>query len=191
MDATAQTVKQPFSEAELEQLHALTFKRPSIARLLDKGTSARARAVSLECEFDRYLLRLAAPKAHLYDAIMRKFNGDPSGVEFKADNREAWAFILPDASEPGRMRVQYFDRNSFFSHHPYDTVAECVDALVAEGYTTEDAGALDRLSDTDQWRRGVEVAGLIQMLNAKEIDHEEFNRRVIALSPAKAAEAAA
>lgn len=184
MDATAQTVKQPFSEAEMEELRGLTFKRPGIARLLERGAN-------LECEFDRYLLRLAAPKAFTYDAIMRKFNGDPSGVEFKADNRDAWAFVLPDASEPGRMRVQYFDRSSFFSHHPYDTLSECVDNMVAEGYTVEDAGALERLSDTDEWRRGVEVAGLIQKLNAKEITHEEFNRRVIALSPAKAAAEAA
>jgi len=184
MEATAQSIKHPFSEADMEALRGLTFKRPSIARLLERGTS-------LECEFDRYLLSQAAPRAFTYDAIMRKFNGDPSGVEFKDGKRDAWAFILPDASEQGRMRVQYFDRSSFFSHHPYDTVAECMDALVAEGYTLEDAGALDRLSDTDEWRRGVEVSGLIQKLNAKEITHEEFNRRVIALSPAKAqAEAA-
>lgn len=125
---------------------------------------------------------MAAPGAVTFDAIMRKFNGDPSGMEFKAGTRDAWAFILPDASEPGRVRVQYFDRSSFFSHHPYDSVAECLDNMVSEGYTLEDAGALDRLSDTDQWRRGVEVSGLIQKLNAKEITHEEFNRRVGALS---------
>lgn len=167
-------LKQPFSQAELEQLQGLSFKRKGIERLLSDRSD-------LECEFHRYLLRMAAPNAIAYDRIMRKFDGDPSGVEFKAGSRDAWAFILPDASEPGRMRVQYFDRSSFFSHHPYDTVAECVDNMVSEGYVLEDAGALDRVSDSAEWRRGVEVAGLIQRLNAKQITHQEFNDMVRAL----------
>ncbi len=165
--AVGPDLKEPFTQAELDQLRALEFKRPYLVHLLSKERN-------LSNEFHRYLLRNAAPGAILFDTIMRRFGADPSGVEFRNKSRDAWAFVLPDASEPGRHRVQYFDRTGFFSHHPENTVAACVDTMVSDGYVVEDAGALDRLSVTDDWRRGTEVAGLMQRLNSRQITFAEF-----------------
>ena len=160
-------VKDPFTAEELAELEHLAYRRPHLDRLLEMRAD-------LQDGFHRYLLRNAAPSAIAYDRIMSRFGGDPSGVEFKSTSRDAWAFVLPDASEPGKHRVQYFDQDSFFSHQPYSSVADCVDAMVSEGYVTADVGALDKLSETERWHRGVEVTRLMQLLNSKQITFAEF-----------------
>jgi hypothetical protein len=173
MEAAMQAVvdeselKDPFSADELSELEGLVYRRPHLERLLEMRAD-------LSDGFHRYLLRNAAPDAIAYNRIMCRFDGDPSGVEFKSSSRAAWAFVLPDASEIGKQRVQYFDGDGFFSHSPYATVDECVDAMVSEGYVLEDVGALDTMSQSDRWSRGVEVARLMQLLNSKQITFREF-----------------
>lgn len=171
---TVSEVKQPFSDADLAALQGLQYKTRAIARLLSEKWD-------LSKEFNRYLLRLQAPAAMAFNQMMSAYGGNPSGVEFRCKDRQAWAFVLPDASEQGRQRIQYFDGSGFVSHHPYDSVVECVESMVREGYVVEDCGALDRLTDTDEWRRGVEVAGLIHKLNGGQITHAEFAELVSAL----------
>lgn len=154
-------------EKDLQQLRDLPYKTPYLTRLLEERAS-------LEDDFHQHLLQIATPRALSYNEIMVRFNGDPSGVEFTQKDRQQWAFVLPDASEPGRHRVQYFDERSFFSHHPYDTVAEAVLAMVEEGYVNEDQGALDRVSVTETWRKGTAVAAIKTQLDRGLISWKEF-----------------
>lgn len=155
------------TEADLQKLRDLPYKTPFLERLL-------AERCSLDDDFHQHLLQITAPKAMAYNAIMVRFNGDPSGIEFSTKDRQKWAFVLPDASEPGRHRIQYFDERSFFSHHPYDTVTEAVLAMVTEGYEIEDAGALDRVSATETWRKGTAVAAIKMKLDRGLISWKEF-----------------
>lgn len=163
-----------FSAEDLALMKGLRFKRPYVERLLAKATD-------LSNGFHRHLLSISMPAAVRFDEIMVKYDGSPMGVEFRSKHRDAWAFVLPDASEQGKFRIQYFDRNGFASHHSDESVEACVNQMVADGYTVEDAGALDGLVDTAEWKRGVEVAALMQRLNSKQISYREFSELVCAL----------
>lgn len=54
-----------------------------------------------------HLFEVARQIQEPFARIMERHTGDPSGVEHKHKAREQWAFVLPDASEPGRWRIQY------------------------------------------------------------------------------------
>lgn len=124
-------------------------------------------------------LALAGAKRQLvtqvnYNDIMRAYQGDPSGVEYA--NRDGhYAFVLADASEPGRYRVQNFDDKGFSGHQTYNSLEEAVEQMVVDGYYREDRGALDRLSATAQWRRGMQVSALIQQFGAGQINYTELD----------------
>ena len=159
-----------FTSAQLRQLVGLVFKRPCLLRLL-------AERCDLDDDFDRHLLCIEFPYAIAYDEVMRRHDGDPSGVEYRRSDRNSWAFVLPDASEPGCHRIQYFDEHGFSSHHGCETVERAVDTMVSEGFCVRDDGALDRVGSCATFKRGTEVAGLIQLLNRKVISMAEFNER--------------
>lgn len=155
------------TQADLDQLRALQYKTSCLERLLEERCD-------LEDDFHQHLLALAIPNAVVYNDIMQRFEGDPSGVEFKSKSGTQWAFVLPDASEPGRHRIQYFDERSFFSHHSYSIVADAVKAMISEGYCEEDAGALDRNQTTETWRKGTAVAALKMQLDRGKLSWTEF-----------------
>lgn len=158
-------------------LKNLPFKTAAFTRLLD----------DIEAEphgFRQHLLNHSAPKALAYNRIMQMHSADPSGIEFKHATRDCWAFVLPDASDVGRWRVQYFDVKGFFSHHTVNTLEQAVADMVNDSYIVEAKGILDRLADTPQWKRGMAVAALIQQLACRIITHEEFLERQKQLGPA-------
>ena len=67
--------------------------------------------------FDEYLQRQRAKAAAKRRAI-----GDMSeGGILKHASDDRWAFILPDMSEAGHWRVQYFDLRGFSGHGTYAT----------------------------------------------------------------------
>jgi len=159
-----------FTQAQLTRLESLEFKRPCLVRLL-------AERCDLADEFHRHLLSIEFDPAVSYDLVMRAHGGDPSGVEYRRDDRESWAFVLPDASQPGMHRIQYFDQHGFSSHHPCESVAKAADTMVTEGFRVRDDGALDRIGCLASFKRGTEVASLIQLLNRSVITMSEFNER--------------
>lgn len=163
-----------FTHGQLAALSALEYKTPYLERLL-------AERADLDDDFCRHLFEITEDEALAYNRVMCAHDGDPSGVEHKHHERRSWAFVLPDASEPGKHRVQYFDHRGFYSHQPYDSMAQAAQAMVAEGYHMADPGALDRLAGTQEWLRGTEVAALVQLVNARRITLTEFNERVAAL----------
>lgn len=169
-----------YSEEDLAALHQLAFKTPFLERLLSDPYDP-------EDEFHRHLLDITIPKALAFNRIMTVHNGNPAGTEFRNTSRDAYAFVLPDASEVGRFRVQYFDANGFSSHSCMDRLDQAVLEMVTDGFLIEATGVLDRLSQTETWKRGMQVAALIQLLGSRQIDHAEFLRRQALLGPAKAA----
>jgi len=163
-------VKDTFTTAQLERLKALPYKPAHLVHLLSEKSD-------LSDPFTRYVLALEERRSLAYNDMMVTFDGDPTGIEFQhrtQDNR--WAFTLPDASVQGSWRIQYFDWDSFVSHHCERTFLACIDSMAQEGFVVADPGALDRLSVTPRWKRGVEVSSLIQRLNAREITHERFSQ---------------
>lgn len=131
---------------------------------------------TLQPGFDRYLRKLARPSQIAYSQVMQRYEGDPSWVEHRSKARDAWAFVLPDVSAGKGWRIQYFDLDSFTSHACFTTLEDAVEAMIREGYVVEDKGALDRLSQTARWQRGVVVNDLIRRVNMGEISWTDANR---------------
>lgn len=132
--------------------------------------------------FQTSLHGLPNPAKDRYNAIMERHNGDPSGIEFNHKRGDRWAFVLPDASDPGRYRYQSFDEHGFISHATFNTVSEAVRDMVESGYVNEDIGALDRMSQTATWAEGVETIELLRRLNGGDITFPQYlqERKLIA-----------
>ena len=97
--------------------------------------------------------------------IMREFNGDPVGIEFRHNsNADRWAFVVEDASEGG-YRVQFFDSRGLTAHSHYGSLIEAVDAMVEYGYWQQDAGALDKAAQTPSWAEGMAWLERIQQMS--------------------------
>lgn len=156
-----------FTGAHLANLQSLQYKTPYMARILQE----RAK---LSDPFHRHLLAISYRQAVAYDQVLSTHGGNPSGIEFRSTARQAWAFVLPDASSTGKHRIQYFDANGFLSHASYPSVPAAVEEMLREGYRIADPGALDRLSTTDAWRRGAEAAALLMDHNAGRISFQQF-----------------
>jgi len=125
---------------------------------------------------------LAAFKADI-EAIRSERNdivnsiGDISdGVILRHKSSARWAFMLPDMTEPGRWRVQYFDESGFTGHRVRDTKQDIVEDTVREGFTVPDHEALDRLQSTQRFQRGNFIAGLIFQVNLGGISKTEGDR---------------
>ena len=95
-----------------------------------------------------------------------------------------FAVVLPDASEPGRVRVQSFDADGFSGHRAYDTLDDLVrDTVPHRGAWKPASGAVDRLSQDPQWAAGMARALVVQALNTlgyhrSREDVELINRHV-------------
>ncbi|MEC4720414.1 hypothetical protein RY831_14725 [Noviherbaspirillum sp. CPCC 100848] len=124
--------------------------------------------------FVRHLYETAESCDNPFSQIMGEYAGNPVGIEFRQSDGERWAFVLPDASEPGRFRVQYFDSRGFSGHFTHNDLVAAVEDMVRSGYRVKDIGALDRLSETRQWAAGIESSDLITRLNSGKIDFAEF-----------------
>lgn len=156
-------------------MHTSNYKTRHLCSLEERYGDQRGRP------YVEHLFEVAAKTNEPFSRIMERHGGDPTGFEHKLMNRDQWAFVLPDASEPGRYRVQYFDAAGFISHASHNDLVAAVEAMVTEGYVVEDRGALDRASTTPEWAMGTEVAGLLQRLNAREISAEQFSEERAAI----------
>lgn len=100
--------------------------------------------------------------------------GDMSqGGILKQATSERWAFVLPDVSEPGKWRIQYFDTRGFSGHSVYNTADECVDSALASGFALRDDQALDRAQQLASFWRGNYAADLIQRINSGAMTHAQ------------------
>lgn len=133
-------------------------------------------------KFLMYCLAQALPTARAYNCVMVDNQGDFTGIEYKQPDREKYAFVLPDASRPGKWRVSFFDAHGFSYHEVAATASLAAQDMVTLGFTQKAAGSLDRLAATRQWSHGIEFADLLMRLNMGQIPHAEFVRLSQALN---------
>jgi hypothetical protein len=119
--------------------------------------------------FDAYLARQRAKAQGKKDAI-----GDMSqgGIVKQADS-ERWAFVLPDMTEPGQWRIQYFDTRGFSGHGIYASAEAALDSAIASGFEVRDDQALDRVQTLASFWRGIHAAELIRRINCKQLTHAQ------------------
>lgn len=100
--------------------------------------------------------------------------GDISnGVILRHKTDKRWAFMLPDMTEEGRWRVQYFDEKGFSGHWVRDTQREIVEETTGGGFELRDDEALNRIQNTENFKRGNYVSELIRELNMGKITRSE------------------
>lgn len=86
------------------------------------------------------------------------------GGEYKTDR--GYVVVLPDASNPGKVRTQSFDEYGFSSHHTYDDMDALTDDTVPyKGKWELATGTLDKMATTEAWAEGTARATVIQALN--------------------------
>lgn len=102
------------------------------------------------------------------------------GLELTSDSGKRWAFLLPDMTEAGRWRLQYFDERGFSGHGIYDTEEQLLDAAWSAGFRQVDLGALDRIAQLASFQRGNFASDLIRRINQRELTHEQANAELAA-----------
>lgn len=122
-------------------------------------------------DFKRHVARLQDRTARRIAAI-----GDiTDGAIVRQDSGERWDFLLPDMTEPGKWRMQYFDVRGFSGHGIYNTIEQLAIAAVAGGFLTRDDDALDRVQELASFQRGNYAADLIRQVNAGELQYADAN----------------
>ena len=102
------------------------------------------------------------------------------GLELVSDSGKRWAFLLPDMTQPGCWRLQYFDERGFSGHGIYDSEEQLLEAAWAAGFTQRAPGALDRLAQLASFQRGNFAADLIRRMNLRELSFEQANEQLAA-----------
>lgn len=115
------------------------------------------------------------------EACKARHSANPVGVQLKSPLSERYTVILPDASEPGLFRLQYFDASGFSGHSTYNTAEQALHEAIVEGLTEDAPGALERLSVTGTWRLGVEAQGYRDLFNAGRMSFEDMLEAINAL----------
>jgi hypothetical protein len=121
-----------------------------------------AASTRVPADFGRHLRDVARPLQIAYQRLMSSYDGHPAGIECRMEDRESWAFALPDASGSKAWRVQQFDQDGFIGHLCFDSLDESVEEMLRMGYRVVDPGALDRIGSTTRWARGVRRAAIMQ-----------------------------
>lgn len=87
------------------------------------------------------------------------------GGEYKTSHG-SYIAILPDPSEPGKIRTQYFDEHGFSGHQTFDDMKSLIKEMASEIRSLKPApGILDKLSSTKNWREGMLRADIMQIIN--------------------------
>lgn len=95
------------------------------------------------------------------------------GYTLKHSEQNRWRVVLADPTEPGRFRWLEFDENGFSGHYIYDTPNECLGDMVDGGFVVPDHEALERHSDTPEWRKGSAITAVIQASNNRLINWKQ------------------
>lgn len=157
------------AKAQLKSFKYLSKRAKDI--LAEKGLWARPEMEGFLADHLQYVM----PAACAFNCIMEAHNGNPVGVEYEhRKDVGRFAVVLPDASAPGKFRVQFFDKNGFSSHDTIGAVEDAVEEMVKQGYWKDARGVMDRLSQTREWQIGNATAVLLQKLNSRKINYTEF-----------------
>jgi hypothetical protein len=83
---------------------------------------------------------------------------DLLGRELRQPDRDLWAAILPNPSNPAvPYKVQYFAPFGLAGHQVHPTPAAALVAALAKGFTEPDPGALNRLAHSAAWQAAYAV----------------------------------
>jgi hypothetical protein len=119
-------------------------------------------STGLPREFARLLRESSRPLQIAYQRLMASYGGQPVGVECRVEERDSWAFVLPDACGDKPWRIQQFDPDGFVGHLCLGELDEAVEEMLRMGYQIPDPGALDRVASTSRWSLGVRRAAIMQ-----------------------------
>ncbi|TCK33351.1 hypothetical protein B0G84_7563 [Paraburkholderia sp. BL8N3] len=133
-------------------------------------------------DFARHLRDIARPLQIAYQRLMALYDGHPVGIECRMNDRESWAFVLPDASGAKSWRVQQFDLDGFIGHLCFDSLNEAVEDMLRMGYCVTDPGALDRVGSTARWALGVRRAAVMQKHQERLITYRQMVEEMAAFS---------
>lgn len=89
---------------------------------------------------------------------------------------DSWAILLSDATNPGMFRYQTFRANGFYGHSTHETLESAVEDAFQCGYRFEDPGALDRLYQTETWRKGMQSLEIITRYNSGQITWDDLKQ---------------
>ncbi len=161
---------------EIEEISNFKYQTSYVRQLLTHDN------LIPENKFMMYVLAQTLPKARVFNTIMSQYGGDCSGIEFKQEKAEKFAFVLPDASRLGNWRVSFFDASGFSYHSVFSTAALAAEEMVLMGFTENAQGSLDRLAETKKWALGTAIGDLMMQHNAGKISYVEFCRMATALN---------
>lgn len=111
------------------------------------------------------------------ESLLQLYAQQGLGFTLKHCRSESWGVLSKDATEPGRFRWTLFNKGGFTGHSTQDTAELCIGDMLDDGFTIPDMGALERLSGTTEWQRGMEVCAVIQACNAGLLSWQEANNR--------------
>lgn len=126
-----------------------------------------------------FLAHVAALREKLSQGVA-SLGSAANGLELTTERGKRWAFLLPDMTEQGRWRLQYFDERGFSGHGIYDTEAQLLEAAWSAGFCCPDPGALDRMAGLASFQRGNFAADLIRRINLGEMTHEQAHAELAA-----------
>lgn len=106
--------------------------------------------------------------------LLSAHKNDLAGVEMMSPDGVRFAIFLPDASQQGQVRVQFFDRKGFSGHCTRKNYSLCLDEALSCGIRIETEGNLVAFADTQEFMAGNERASRISELNSGLITRDEF-----------------
>lgn len=118
-------------------------------------------------------------KQEKLNTMLSHYESDGLGSTYR--HNEQFAFVLRDASAPGRFRCQYFDRRGFFGHSTFNSVGDVLVELCDMGYTVpEPKCTVDVFSQTNDWLLGTQVTALVQSVNSGNLTMAEADELYLA-----------
>lgn len=112
--------------------------------------------------------------ADLKESLLIKHDGDLAGIQLTNSTGTQGAFFLPDASEPGRLRISFFDKKGFYGHATRDTYQDLLNEAWLRGFRSETTSMLEQLSANEKFTKGNEITSLIARVNEGSLTFEEY-----------------
>lgn len=169
------------SDAVLFEGIKLLFEHSIVTRNLTKSTlsdttgffmdSPHATLAKIMKEIDNDVKQLNLKKSIIDDR-----QSNLIGLQMFNRSGDQAIVFLPDASEPGRYRVSYFDKGGFFSHLTRDTYSELLDIVWQEGFRPDPnmPNPLEDWAVSSKWGKGSEVTAAIQQVNLGNMSHDAY-----------------
>ena len=132
-------------------------------------------APSPEADVCATLAREARDLDDQLQTIATVFHSVGFGLQLKSSSG-LYCVILPDASEPGRIRYQTFNETGFIGHSTFDTVDDVLVDAFRCGFRTVAAGdPLSEVSQLASFKRGNLVNDLVAQVNRGELSMNDAN----------------